>query len=260
MYNRQDRESLRDALITAAREDPRITAAALTGSSAFGPQDDWSDIDLAFGVESNIERDGVVEEWTERMYREHGAVHHTDMVAGTGHFRVFLLRNTLQVDIAFWPEEDFGALAPTFRLLFGTAHDRPRPPAASFEMLVGMAWLHALHARSSIARARLWQAEYMVSGVRDHVLALACLRYGLSTSHGRGMDRLPSEVTVPLAGAVVRSLHATELLRAFGIACERLLVEIEAVDPGLAGRLAAPLAEIAGTTPSDRSMTGHHAS
>lgn len=249
MFSPQDRESLRETLIAAARLDERITGAALTGSSAFGPEDEWSDIDLAFAFASSVDRGRVVDEWTERMYREHGAVHHTDMIAGAALFRVFLLRDTLQVDIAFWPEADFGALAPTFRLLFGTQHDRPRTAPASFESLVGMAWLHALHARSSIARGRAWQAEYMVSGVRDHVLALACIRHGLSPVHGRGMDRLPDAVKEPLARAIVRSLDTTELRRAFGVACERLLVEVDAVDPELAGRLASPIAEMAGSVP-----------
>ncbi len=35
------------------------------------------------------------------------------------------------------------------------------------------AWHHALHARASIGRGRLWQAEYWIGAVRDLVLALA---------------------------------------------------------------------------------------
>jgi hypothetical protein len=50
----------------------------------------------------------------------------------------------------------------------------PSPPDA--EAIIGMAWLYALHARSCIARRKLWQAEYMISGIRDNALALACLR------------------------------------------------------------------------------------
>lgn len=32
-------------------------------------------------------------------------------------------------DLAFWPAAQFGAIAPTFRLLFGTANERPAAPA-----------------------------------------------------------------------------------------------------------------------------------
>jgi hypothetical protein len=76
-------------------------------------------------------------------------------------------------------------------------------------------WLYALHVRSSIARGRVWQAEYMLSGMRDQVLALMCLRHGVSAVEARGIDNLPPEATTAVAGALVRSLDAAELMRVF---------------------------------------------
>lgn len=245
MFSVDDRAALRDALIDDARRDASISGVALTGSSSTGAEDRWSDIDLAFGVASGANRAALIAEWTERMYRDHDAVHHTDVMAGAALFRVFLLRNTLQVDLAFWPESEFGAIAPTFRLVSGTARERPAFPGPSAEPLIGMAWLHALHARSCIARGKLWQAEYMISGLRDHVLALACLRHGVPAVQGRGMDSLPADVTTPVATALVRSLDVAELRRAFTSACELLLAEIEAVDAALAARLSAPIRALA---------------
>jgi len=245
MYTPDERTALRDALIDAARRDARITGVALTGSASIDAEDRWSDIDIAFGVAASADRGALIREWTERMYREHDAVHHMDMMAGGALFRVFLRRDTLQVDIAFWPETEFGAIAPTFRLVSGTARERPRPPAApSSESLIGMAWLYALHARSSIARGKVWQAEYMISGVRDHVLALACVRHGVPAVQGRGMDLLPSSVSAPIADAIVRSLDGAELRRAFTTACELVLVEIAAVDAELARRLTGTMREL----------------
>lgn len=142
--------------------------------------------------------------------------------------------------------QEHGAIAPTFRLLFGTAAKLAQAPAPAAAELIGLGWRYALHARSSIARGRVWQAEYMVSGVRDHVLALACLRHGLPAAQGRGMDGLPPAVTANIAGALVRSLERTELARAFRTATEALLAEIGHVDAGLASRLAATLRELAG--------------
>jgi hypothetical protein len=243
MFTPDERSRIRDALIAQARTDARITAAALTGSSSLGTEDRWSDIDLAFGIAAEADQGRLVADWTDRMYREHGAVHHVDVRWGNTLFRVFLLASTLQVDLAFWPAADFGAIAPTFRLLFGKANDRPLPPPAAGE-LIGMAWLYALHARSSIARGRVWQAEYMLSGVRDHVLALACLRHGLPAVQGRGIDRLPPEATAPVAGALVRSLDTAELRRAFGIVMDALIDEMERTDTALANRLADPLRKL----------------
>jgi hypothetical protein len=48
-----------------------------------------------------------------------------------------------------------------------------------------------------------------------------------------------------MTGALVRSLEPVELWRAFGVACERLLGEVDAVAPELGRRLSAPVRELA---------------
>jgi hypothetical protein len=245
MFTVEGRERLRAALVSAAGADERITGAALTGSAALGAEDRWSDIDLAFGVAAEADLGQVIADWTGHMYTGHGAVHHLDIVSRRTVYRVFLLASTLQVDLAFAPAADFGATAPTFRLLFGTAAQQPPSVAPGAADLIGMGWLYALHARSSLARGRVWQAEYMISGVRDHVLALACLRHGVPAVQGRGMDKLPPAATAAIAGALVRSLAVSELARAFRVATEGLLAETGQVDAHLADRLAGTLRELA---------------
>jgi predicted nucleotidyltransferase len=245
VFTIEERKQVRDDLVSAAHADPRITGAALTGSAAVGRADRWSDIDLALCLDVDADYDQVIADWTERMYRDHGVVHYLDVWSGDTLFRVFLLADTLQIDLAFWHAADFGATASTFRLLFGTANERPRtkPPTAAH--LIGWSWLYALHARSSIARGRVWQAEYMVSGMRDQVLALACLRHGVPTTEGRGMDDLPPEDTAPLLAALPQSLEIGALNRAFRVTTEALLRETDQVDPELARILAEPLRELA---------------
>lgn len=104
-----------------------------------------------------------------------------------------------------------------------------------------MAWLYALHARSSIARGRVWQSEFMLSGLRDQVLALACLRYNLLAHQGRGVDDLPLQVKRVMADCLLRCLDVAELKRAFVTTIEALRSEIEVVDRELARSLAEPL-------------------
>jgi len=250
VFTPDERERLRDALVSVARSDPRITGAALTGSGAVGGEDRWSDIDLALAVADEADFGQAIADWTDRMYGKHGAIHHVDVTRGATVYRVYLLASTLQVDLAFSPAAEFGAIAPTFRLLFGTAVAQPAASAPDAAQLIGLGWLYALHARSSIARGRVWQAEYMISGVRDHVLALACLRHGVPAIQGRGIDRLPPDVTAVAAGALVCSLDTAEIRRAFGVVSEALLDETAQADAGLATRLAGPLRELAGTAPS----------
>ena len=243
MFTPEDRARIRASLIDAARIDTRITGGAITGSASVENEDRWSDIDLAFGVRGEIAP--VLDGFTERMRRDHDAVHTVDVTTGTWIYRVFLLRNTLQVDLAFAPESDFGARAPTFRLLFGSSRDIAQIQTPHPEHLVGLAWLYALHVRSSIKRGHLWQAEYMLSAMRDHILTLACVRLGLMPREGRGFHQLPADVTTPLEGSLVRRLTTDELVRAFRVATHSLLIEAARVDEAMAERIRGVVIEIA---------------
>src|SRR5712671_5214644 len=206
MFSVEQREKLRTELLREAELDSRISGAAITGSAAVGREDRWSDIDLAFAIANGNELDNVLSDWTVRMYRQSSALHHLDVRSDAWIYRMFLLPGTLQVDLAFVPAPEFRALGPTFKLVFGKAAESHTPPHSSPEELIGWAWLYAIHARTCIARRKLWQAEYMISGTRDHALALACLRMGLPVSHGRGMDELPGEVVQKFKEGLVRRL------------------------------------------------------
>jgi hypothetical protein len=104
-----------------------------------------------------------------------------------------------------------------------------------------MAWLYALHVRSSLARSRLLQAEHMLSGMRDHVLALMCKRYGVASVQGRGLDDLPEQQRARAEECLARSLELVELKRAFQLTLNALLEEVRCADPGLATKLERPL-------------------
>ncbi|MFD9703703.1 nucleotidyltransferase domain-containing protein [Lentzea sp. NPDC059081] len=227
MFSVHERDQLRRDLVNAAEVDPRVVGAAVTGSASVGREDRWSDIDFALSVDRDL--DEVVTDWTALMYAC-DAVGHVDVRRGSVLFRVFLLRSTLQVDVAFWPSSEFGATGPTFKLLFGEANELPQSSPPDRSELVGLAWLYGLHARSSIARGRVWQAVYMINGMRDHVMSLWCLREGVNAVQGRGLDDLRDAGA--FAGTLVLSTHPDELARAFHVLTGLLLGEI--TDSGLA--------------------------
>jgi len=237
MFTPEQRARLRSDLLQRAAHDHRISGAAITGSAAVDREDQWSDIDLAFGVADEAQLPAVLSDWTGHMYQQHGALHHLDLQFGAWTYRVFILPGTLQVDLAFVPAGEFRAIAPSFRLVSGEANEARYAPPADPAVLAGFALLYALHARTSIARRELWQAEYMISGVRDHALALACLRHGLSSVHARGIDHLPAGVAAPFEDSLVRHLDASELSRAFSAVLHGLQGELRSTDPALAGRL-----------------------
>lgn len=246
IFTPEQREQIRGELVARAQRDPNLCGAAHTGSAAASRLDRWSDIDLALSLKPTASSKQVVAEWTERLYQQYEAVAHVDVMRGSILFRVFLLKNSLQVDIAFWPAKDFGAIGPNFKLIFGETKPSQPTPELDAKALIGMAWLYALHVRSSIARDRLLQAEYMLSGMRNHVFELVCLRYGTIASQGRGLDDLPAAEQKIAATCIPQSLQPSELKRAFQITMQVLLQEVRSIDLDLNARLAEPLREITG--------------
>src|SRR5260370_42547821 len=82
MFSPEERACLRSSLLELAHNDQRITGAAITGSGAASREDQWSDVDLAFGVNSTANLPSVLSDWTAHMYDQHRALHHLDVMSG----------------------------------------------------------------------------------------------------------------------------------------------------------------------------------
>lgn len=225
VFSIEDRDRLLDRMLHMASSDPRVVASAVLGSLAHDEGDRWSDLDIMFAVADDVPLTEVLEAWSRAVVREFDAVQLFDLLSGPITYRVFLLPSSLELDLSFTTASEFGAGGPKFRVLFGEAVERPwdSPPPA--HELFGYGVHHALHARSCIERGRYWQAEYWISALRDHALALACRRRGLDGDYGRDFDELPTEVVGPFSDALVRSLDASDLRRALGNAVNALLRE-----------------------------------
>lgn len=225
MFSVEDRDQVRDRVLSLAASDPRVVAGAVVGSLALHEGDRWSDLDLTFAVADGAPALDVLSDWTRTLVAEFNAVELFDLPAGASIYRVFLLPGCLQFDLSFTPAFAFGATGPKFRLLFGEAVEKPHTSPPSPHELFGYAVHHALRARFCIERGRFWQAEYWISGIRDNALTLACLRRDLPVAHGRGFDALPADARDAFQDALVRSLTREELLRALGVAIVGLLRE-----------------------------------
>lgn len=244
MFTEANRDTLRTFLLERARDDDRITGAAITGSASHGAEDRWSDIDLFFGVADGVVVRDVLMEWSDFMYDHLKALHHFELQAGPATYRAFLLPDGLEIDLGFTPARDFGARGAHFTLVFGHAKDQDAP-AIDRDHIVGLAWHHLLHARMSIERTKPWQAEYWIGGVRDHAFTLASLRLGAAAHYAKGVDTLPREITGPFEDTLVRNLDPDELRRALKAVGARLLHELREADVELADRMERTLRELA---------------
>jgi predicted nucleotidyltransferase len=237
MFTAKQRDYVRNYVLEMAQADPRVTGGALIGSTAAGAEDSWSDIDVTFGIASGNEVETVIDDWTQVLERDFGVLNHFDLRSGSSIYRVFLLPDGLEIDVSVTPEKDFGAKSPHFYTLFGSVQPLKATPTPDTKHIIGLSWHHVFHARSCIERHKPWQAEYWISEVRNHTLALICIRLGESAVHGRGLDKLPEAITDPFAATLVRSLDELELRRALAMATLYLIAEIEQWDAALCARL-----------------------
>src|SRR5687767_10446533 len=248
MFTKEERDAVRARVLEIARGDTRVMAGALTGSAAVGEEDGRSDIDVAFGIAEGVSLEAVLDDWTGVFDREWGVIHYWDLPSLSSIYRVFLLPNGLEIDVGLSLHQDFGARGPRFRTLFGTPStvEQPIPPAPRY--IIGLCWHHIFHARTGIERRKPWLAEYWITETRHQALALACLRHGHSTYHGRGTDLLPPAVTAPFDQAIFCSLAEEELRHALAPASSAFSGKLTAIDLTLSARLKPLLDEFGGTT------------
>jgi hypothetical protein len=213
MFTTAERASIRADLLAQAAQDKRIVSGAITGSAATGREDDWSDIDLAFGIASGVPLGEVLSDWTAHMYDVNAAVHHVDTPFGKWFYRTFLLPHTLQVDLAFVPSDHFQALGPNFKMVFGVANEPARFERPTSAQMNAACRSAIDRANACIHRGAPWQADHFLGVARDSALVSACLKNDLPYHHARGFDLLPKQMKAPYETAFATSLDSHELSR-----------------------------------------------
>ena len=257
MFTVEQRDALRGHVLQLAEEDERVVAGAAVGSLAAGTGDEFSDLDLTFGIADHVPTAEVLDDWTQKLLAEHAAVHLVDLERAPTIYRVFLLPEALQFDLSLTPAGRFRPAGPRFRLLFGeTAADdvdasAPAPVPNLFiptpaipQDVFGWGVVYALHARACIERGRLWQAEHYVGGVRDHALSLACLGEGRPAAHARGYDDLPAEILARFDDTHVGATEPGPLRAALAASVAALLHEAREANLPHADTVARRLAEL----------------
>jgi hypothetical protein len=238
VFTVEQRDSVRDHVLRTARNDARVVAGAAVGSLAGGDGDRWSDLDLTFAIDDGAAVGDVLDDWTKGLVDELDAVHLVDLKRGPTTYRVYVLRDSLQLDVSMTPAAQFRVGGPRFELLFGDA-DRlgaqAAPAAGPPHMFIstpvvaselfGWGVIYALHANACIERGRFWQAEPYVNATRDHALTLACLNRGLRATDARGYDELPAHVLAAFTTAHVGVLEKPALRRALATSIRGLMRE-----------------------------------
>lgn len=250
MFTERERAEILTLVAGLLKDDPEVEAVALVGSLVRGG-DRWSDVDIDVVVAAGVDVDRVAGEWVTRMYTQLPVIHHLEQRIGPFLIRGFLLRNMLEVDVAFIrPDSSF--TIPTLLLhdhsgvgaavLAATTEQPPRAPDYATE--AGFMWLDVLHAVTAVRRQRSWQAAWYVERIRTRALELAVSRHGHDPESFKHVDDLPSDERLPLEAALVRSLGRSDLLDAIEASTRGALAELRHADADLADRLEVPLLEL----------------
>jgi hypothetical protein len=256
VFTVEQRDALRERVLRLGKEDERVVAGAVVGSLAVDAGDRFSDVDLTFGIADHVRVADALDDWTRSLIDELDAVQLAVLGRGPTTYRVFLLPDTLQLDLSMTPASQFRPAGPRFRLVFGeTAMDPEVPPPplvgdlfistpAVAGDIFGWGVIYALHSRACIERGRAWQAEHYVGAVRDHALALACLREGVTAVQARGYDDLSVETRARYEEAHVGSLEPEALRAALAVSVVALTSEGAEADLPHAQIVADRLAEL----------------
>lgn len=247
MFAVDRRSRLRDLIVEHASADADVVAAAEVGSQARGEADAWSDIDVSLRLADGRDVEAVAAGWARWLSEIDEVADTLDVHAAGATYRVFLMADSLQVDVSFFPYDAFRATGgEPMAVHFGEALPEEPPRTPDWHGTARTGWLYLLHARSAVARRRTWQAELMLAEARAIVLALAAQRLGLRADHGRQAHLLPAEVTDPLGAARAVALDTAELTRSLAETVACYLAEVRHGDPVLHAALVTPLESLAG--------------
>ncbi len=236
-FTATERTLVFERVLEIAKADTRVTGGAVVGSIASNKEDELSDIDITFGVKNEIKPEEVLNEWTKLLHAEFNIVHFFDIRHATAIYRVFLFPNCLELDLSVVPENDFGAIAPDFQLLFGKSNERKDFPKPDIVNLTGLGWHHVLHANSALRRNKPWQAEYWISALRDHAISMKCIRLGLPSFYAKGADSISNQEMKGMESTLTKSLDLSDLTVNLILITRLLISEIQYHDEKLANEL-----------------------
>ena len=254
MFTVEQRDALRERVLHSAERDERIVAGALVGSLAVDAGDRFSDVDLTFGIAEDVPVGHVLDDWTRMLSDDLDAIPLVDLERAPTTYRVFLLPGALQLDLSMTSADRFHPGGPRFRLVFGeTAPGEPEDSGAGHlfietpavaKDIFGWGVIYALHAHACIERGHGWQAEHHVGAVRDHALALGCLREGLPPFQARSYDDLSVETLARSEHTHIGALEPGALRTALGASVLALVHEGAEADLPNASVVAERLEEI----------------
>lgn len=159
MFTKAYRELIRNSIIQKAIDDQQIVSAAVIGSYARNEVDEYSDIDLTFGINEILSLDQMLERYRKFVLEEFSGEYLFTLEQDHTKYIVFLLPGCLQVDLSFTKQQEFGPKAYPFNLLFGEHNGEKKPsPHLPIKEKFGLTAHHILRTKVCLERNKINKA------------------------------------------------------------------------------------------------------
>lgn len=220
-----ERSTILQRIINELRDDDRIIAVLLAGSTAFGFNDRFSDIDLVI-ITPDDSFEQVCQTWSkwiEKTYRIlqsfNGAEHEHK------HIFVFLLEGFLEIDLVFeaWSAVShkhpwtvaFDKSGQVEEKLKSLATQEAHSQLSRYRENIGSVWYHVTHGAAALKRGKLWRAYYETLQLMYKTAELAGIYWGKETEDFQSLDELPPEFLERLSKGATGKLTLINLEKTF---------------------------------------------
>lgn len=170
MFTEKYRESVRNEIINQVRTDPQIFSAASIGSYARNEVDQYSDIDLTFGMAESLEVNSKLNEYKGYIKKAFRGEFLFQLKQDFTLYGVFILPGCLQVDLSFTPQNEFGPKAYPFNIIFGThTGEKSKSPHDPILEKFGLIVHHILRTKVCMERGQLEKSRHWLKEANKHM-------------------------------------------------------------------------------------------
>lgn len=226
-YSSAEREATLNRLLTALRNDQRITGLLVVGSGAEGFEDIYSDIDLCAVTTFADDVQTAFQEWGVKIREMLPVFHSLESVRGANiYLWILLLENFLEIDLCFLCLDDLCARRNRWKTVFDRSgriegimqsswKNRPKPNLEeTYRYRLGSIWHYISYAAVAVQRDQPWRAIYEIEQIRNQTIELRGLREALETKRFRHVDQMSEDFLAELEQTLILSLRSIDLMNA----------------------------------------------
>lgn len=232
MYTVDEREDIKNRLISLFRRLPGIAGVILVGSGAEGFKDEYSDVDFCIVTEAPVEALlEIMKKCSAAIHSEFPVMKFQEMPERQ--LQIYFLQSFLEIDIGYVELSKLEAVRKRWKVCFDHTGQLDRIMQESWDRIrkyhgkktnvdvdqiyrdyYNTIWHSIQHAVTSIKRGQLWRSSYEINYIRDAAIELRGYKLSLETKCFRSVDEFDDVFLRKLSKCHIGEMREKELFRA----------------------------------------------